>query len=221
VAEAQREDGAVRALLRAVDDPAPRVTAAAVAARARAAGAPRGEARRSAALRWAAGVVVAIGIAGVAYAVPGSPLPRWIRAVVQWAGGAPETPPAPPAAETSEPSHVAGIAVAAGERLLVVFAAAQPSGVARVSLSEGDEVVVRAPLGSATFTTDDERLVVHNEGSSASFEIEIPGDAPQIEILVAGERVFLKSGPRVAIGGVDAPGGPYVLPLTPRGRPTP
>ncbi|MGH7672815.1 MAG: zf-HC2 domain-containing protein, partial [Gemmatimonadales bacterium] len=63
VAEAEREETEVYALLRHVDDPPPPVDARAVVARARARGLGR--------LRWAAGVLLALGLAGAAYAAPG------------------------------------------------------------------------------------------------------------------------------------------------------
>lgn len=210
---AKREQAEVEALLRAVDDPPPGVDADAIAATAEA----RARARRAGRLRWAAGVVLALCVGGAAYAVPGSPLPALVQAVVVWIGGgeAP-APPAPAPIETAEP-RVAGISVAPGDALAILFTSRQADGRVRVSLADGPEVVVRAPLGAATFSSDADRLVIDNAGPSATFEIEIPRAAPRVEIQVAGERIFLKDGERVtgAAGGtMDAPG-PHVLPLAP------
>lgn len=62
---------AVQALLRALDHPVPKVTAEAIAARARAPD------RARPAWRWAAAVLLTLGVAGAAFALPGSPLRRW------------------------------------------------------------------------------------------------------------------------------------------------
>ncbi len=208
---AKREVDEVQALLRAVDDPPPRADADAIAATAEA------RARSSGRLRWAAGVVLALCVGGAAYAVPGSPLPALVEAVVVWFGGGPEpSPPASAPAETLAP-RVAGIAVAPGDALVILFTSRQADGQVRVSLTDGAEVVVRAPLGAATFSSDADRLVIDNQGPSATFEIEIPHTAPRIEIRVDGDRIFLKAGHRVTTGAgglVDALG-PHVLSLTP------
>ncbi len=208
LALAEREEANVHALLRAVDDPAPSIDAGAVATRAREP--DWGWARR------AAGVILALGVAGAVYAAPGSPLPAWVKAVVGWVGGreGPSTS-VPPSVDSPDP-RVAGIAVAPGRELVILFTARQTVGLARISLTDGAEVVVRAPIGAATYTSDQARLVIDNAASSATFEIEIPHAAPLVEIRVDGQRVFLKAGPRVTTGGyVDAPPGPYLLPLAP------
>jgi hypothetical protein len=178
-----------------------------------------GRAALSGRLRWAAGIALALCVGGAAYAIPGSPLPALVHSIVVWVGGgrqpAPQAP-APAPSETAEP-RVAGIAVAPGRTLVVLFTSRQPEGQVRVSLADGPEVVVRAPLGAATFNSDAERLVIDNHDSAASFDVEIPREAPWIEIRVAGDRLFLKDGPRVAIGAADpqdAPG-PFVLSLAP------
>src|SRR5262245_44329968 len=88
VAEAKHEEDEVSALLRAVDDPRPAVSADAVAARASAHSWFWG--------RWAAVLLIALGLAGGAYALPGSPLPALVQAVVAWIGGAPSPEPSPP-----------------------------------------------------------------------------------------------------------------------------
>lgn len=197
-AEAERDEQEVHALLRALDHPVPRLDPESVAARARAHGfvPPR--------VRWAAGILLALGLAGVAYAAPGSPLRRWAQAVAERLGGSSRRPPVAPTALI--PDSGAGIAVVAGPELVILFTAPQPAGQAQVSLTDGAEVVVRAPIGAATFTFDVGRLVIDNRGSSATFTIQIPHAAPLVEIRVAGQRVFLKEGPHVV--------GPYLFSLS-------
>jgi hypothetical protein len=182
--------------------------------------------------RWAAGVIVALGLGGASYALPGSPIPSLVRAVVQWAGGLSDRPrptsaPATESAPAPVPApSVAGIAVPVGRDLIIVFTSAL--GQARVSLTDGAEVVVRAPAGAATFTAHVDRLVIENAGAGTVFDIGIPRGAPRIEIRVEERCLFLKDGHRIvseppvaSIGTapLDTPDeGPYLLRLAPPDR---
>ena len=180
----QREEAELFALLGALDHPVPQVDARAVIARA-------GQQRRSPAyLRWAAAIALGLGLAGAAYALPGSPLRAWVRALVHGAAPAPTQPP---------DSGFAGIAVAPGQGLSVVFAARQATGTADVRLTDSAEVVVRALTGAATFTSGADRLVIDNAGSDATFEIQIPRAAPRVEILVEGSSILLKAGDQITV----------------------
>jgi hypothetical protein len=193
-------------LLVQLDDPVPRLDANVVAARAQAS-----QPRESRALQWAAGFVVALVIAGAgyaAYATPGSPVRAWVTSLASRFGG--HRADAPEADRSA-----AGISVAPGRELVIVFASPQPEGGVRVSLVDGAEVAVHAPIGAATFTSDAERLVIDNHGALATFEIEIPRAAPRVEIRVSGRRVFLKDGPRVTTSASTDSVAPYWLPLSP------
>jgi hypothetical protein len=204
---ARRDEDAVHALLRHLDHPAPAITAEALAARA-----------RRPALAWgrrAAVVALGLGVAGAAYAAPGSPVPAWLRAAAEWVTGRSESPRQSPAAVQREQPAPAGIAVAPGEVLVIEFA--RPSGGrALVTLTDGVEVEVRASTGAAAFTADGDRLVVDNAGA-ADFEILVPREAPRIEIRVAGRRVFFKHGPRVTTEAVADQQGRFALSLAPAG----
>jgi anti-sigma factor RsiW len=211
VDEAQAGEAEVHTLLRQLDHAPPPLRADMVVAKARA--------RRPGWIRWAAGIVLALGAVGGAYAAPGSPLPGLIETIVNRMRG----PRAPATAEGSPQApgpEVAGIAVAAGRRLAIVFTTSRPEGRAIVSLTEGPEVVVRAVSGAATFTSDVERLVIDNVGSTAVFEIEIPRDAPRVEILVGSRRVFVKQGPRITTEAPADSLGQYGLPLAAPGPAT-
>jgi hypothetical protein len=178
-AEIARQEAEVSALRRLVDHAAPRVDVQTLVARARR--------RRFGGMPWAAVVLLALGVAGVAYAAPGSPLRKWAHAVAVWLRG-----------ETPQPeASGAGIAVAPGQNLIILFTSTQREGSARVSLTDGADVVVRAPVGAATFSLAADRLVIDNKHSWASFEIQIPRAARRVEIRVAGARRFLKDGPTV------------------------
>lgn len=206
LAEAEREETEVHALLRELDDPTPYVESSTVTMGARF--------QDSGLLRWAAGFVLAAGVAGAAYAVPGSPLPAWTSAAIEWIGGRRDESPSAPAREPAPDPLPAGVAIAPGERLVILFAASQRTGQAIVSLTDGAEVVVRAPSGAAIFTSEQERLLIDNPGSTASFDIEVPHAAPRVEIRVDGKRVFLKEGPLVVTPEFASAPGLYAVPLT-------
>ncbi len=208
VSAAERENDELRSLLHRVDHQLPSISADAIIARARTGGVAWG--------RLAAGIFLSLGLASAAYAAPGSPLPGWIAAAGRLVTGtAPPTGPAAPALPLPAPELV-GVAVAPGARLTIVFAATQSEGAANVLLTDGPDVIVRAPNGSATFTSEASRLVIDNHGSTASFEIEIPRAATWVEIRVAGVRIFLKDG--IAVTSTPSPDttAPYQLPLHPR-----
>lgn len=210
VTEAEQEEDEVYALLGTVDDPPPHVSAGAIAARARAPDFTW--------VRRVAAVLLAVGVATAAYAVPGSPLPRWVGAFVGWVGGRQASPPSARGPMQAPEPRVAGIAVSPGQRLVILFTSPQAEGRARVSLTDGTEVVVRAPPGAAAFTSGVDQLVIDDQATSPTFEIQIPRAAPWIEIRVGGDRIFLKEGPRVtarASGDSTGAAGFYSLPLAP------
>ncbi len=211
--ETRREEEETNALLRQLDGPEPRVDFRTVVDRA-GRGKRAGIADRRL-LRVAAGLFVVAGIAGVAYALPGSPLPRWVDHVIAWVGGGgADLRPAPDPAGDSDAGG-AGIAVTPGSRLLILFES--PQGTARVSLTDDPEVIVRAPAHAATFTSGADRLVIGNHGPVATFEIQIPRAAPRVEIFVGRTRLFLKEAGGVAVPPAADSSGVYVLRLNPSG----
>lgn len=203
---AERDERETFALLRQVDHPLPVVDAAVLAARARGIGLVWG--------RWAAGILLFLGAAGAAYALPGSPVREWIRSAAAWIAPEDRASPAPRQAETST-ARAAGIAAAPGKNYVIVFLSHDSAGQARVSLTDGAEVTVRAPSGAARFTSAADRLLIDSRGSGAVFEIGIPRTAPRLEIRVAGKRVFLKQGERVAAPHAADVEGRYVIDLSP------
>ncbi|MGH7724652.1 MAG: hypothetical protein ACREOU_04420 [Candidatus Eiseniibacteriota bacterium] len=210
----ERDEAEIAALLRVLDDPAPAIDAEAIAARARRAdtAVARRPGARTTVLRWAAGVLVAAGLAGIAYAIPGSPVREWMTQVLR----RPTVPPSTEAPRESGPAARpagSGIAVSPGANLVLEFVSPQASGSARVSLTSAPDLVVRAVDGTASFTADIDRLVIGNEGSAASYEIEIPQSAPRVEIRVGAIQVFLKEGDVITPApGAPSPG-PYLVPL--------
>ena len=206
VAVAEREAAEIRSLLTQADHEPPKVDALQVAARARV--------RQHGWQKWAAGILFVIGSAGILYAAPGSPLRGWLNAAARWIGHEEVKAPSGDSASVPAPASVAGIAVVQGESLVILFEESQPEGRARITLSSGTEVVVRAPAGSATFTSQASRLVIGNHGAASTYDIEIPLNAPRVELLVDGRRIFLKQGRDITITDSSGGTGPYVLPLT-------
>jgi hypothetical protein len=203
VTAAAREEADVFALLAAVDHPVPVIGTQAIEGRARAASPRR--------LRWAAGVVVTLGIAGAAYAAPGSPFPRLVSAFAAWVRPAPDAAQRPavplPAAAPS------GVAVVPGDRLLIVFTSSQIEGTARVRLTDSAELVVQAPNGAGTFSLDTDRLVIDNRGGASTFEIQVPRATPRVEILVDGARRLLIERGTVASNAILPVNAVYTIPL--------
>ncbi|HEU5154917.1 MAG TPA: hypothetical protein VFU03_09325 [Gemmatimonadales bacterium] len=206
LAVAEREAAEIRSLLTQADHESPKVDALQVAARARV--------RRGGWQKWAAGILLVLGSTGILYAAPGSPLRGWLAAAARWISH--EEVKAPAEESAPAPASVAGIAVTPGASLVILFEASQPEGRARITLSPGTEVIVRAPAGSATFSTQASRLVIGNHGPASTYEIEIPLKAPRVEVLVEGGRIFLKEGQDITVTDSSAGTGPYLLPLTGR-----
>ncbi len=202
VEEAKGEDDAVMALVGRVDHGRPRIDAATVIARA---GRPA-----STGSRWAAAGLFVVGLAGAAYAIPGSPVRGWLRALVR---PTPTTQPpvAPPAAVLPT---TGGIAVAPGPAFEVQFLSAQATGEIRVTLTDGPDLVVQARIAGPSFTSNADRLVIDNRHSTADFDIAVPRGAPRIEIRIGERRVFAKRGATITSAAQDS--APFRIPLSTR-----
>ena len=208
--EAEREEEQIFDLLRRIDHAAPAIDAAGVIARARGGAAV-------ARLGWAAGIVLALVVASAVYATPGSPLAAWVSRFVEMIER-PAPRPAPIVQPAPAATGGAGIAVAPGKRFVIHFTTTQAEGIATVSLTDGPDIAVRATSGSATFTSGIARLTIDNEGSSASYQIDVPRDAPRLEIRVGHRRTMLKEGDQIVTDGERDARGRYVVHLAPRGR---
>jgi hypothetical protein len=185
----------VLTLLAALDGPPATAKASEIIARAR-------WESRLVMYRVAASIALVATLAGVAYAVSGAPLGAWLRSAVSRV--ARQAPAARPSPSPSQPAMAtSGIAVVPGARFVIRFAAPRLDGEALVSFTDDSTISVRTALGAATFTSDTDRLVIEPHAARLSVEIAIPRLAPRVEIQVAGERVFLKTGSRIT--AVDAP----------------
>jgi hypothetical protein len=140
--------------------------------------------------RWAAGLLMVAAAGGAAYAAPGSPLPGALDRLVTMLAPTQSQPGAETtASDTAAPG--AGIAVTPGDRLTIRFVAEGDSVFASLSLTDGHEVAVRAVEGTATFSSEVERLSVRSTGP-VRFEVLIPHSAPSVEVLAGDTPVFRK-----------------------------
>lgn len=204
VTEAEREESWVFERLHRLDHATPKVSAQMVS-RSR-----RGARSRQ---RLAAGIVLALAAAGVAYAAPGSPLPRVVSRIIESVKGASGRQSSVPAIPSPGTAGEAGIVVSAGERLTIVFPPLQPGSEATVSLTEGPDVVVRA-LDGAAFTSDFDRLLIDSVRPGGRFEIQVPRTAPLVEIQMGGRRLYLKKLSRIVADARPDSKGTYRLPLS-------
>ncbi len=214
VEAAERDEREIMGLLHALDHAPPAITAQHVLARA------RGRHVSPVAMRWAAGLLLAFGVTSAAYAIPGSPLRAWIDAVGSRLIGGGAKPRAPvalgtPVTEPAGPRPTAGIAVAPGRDLILVFTSSVSAQVSVSIVDEGAEVAVLATPGAATFTADGERLLIAISGDAARVDVRIPRAAPRVEILVNGARRYLKEAARITTPGTDSPTEPYVISIAP------
>jgi hypothetical protein len=209
LAEAEREEAEVYGALMALDHPAPDVAASELfggperAVRPPLVGAPW--------LRWAAAIVLGVGVAGVAYAAPGSPIRAWIAALVERA--APEPGPASPAEPAVAPAG-GGIGVAPGDLLVIELTGVARGAAVRVLFADAEEVLAGGGSGQVTFTLAPGRLLV-GRVEADTIQLEIPRTAPRVEVRSDGRAVAVAERgallvDNAALGG----GGPFVLTLT-------
>lgn len=201
----RREHDALRRQLALLDHSPPPVTAVRIGALA--------STRPARWIHWAAAVLLSLGLAATAYAVPGSPLRSWVSALLGGEGGdrSPVESPVPP---PPAPPASAGIKVPAGSRLIIELSHAPAEGMLRIRLDDVPDVAVQAPNGSASFHSEVDRLIIDNRVPSAGIEIRIPRDAPRVEIRIAGARAFLKLGDQITAGGPPDSTGAYHLPIS-------
>lgn len=195
VEEAGREQRRAFALLEALDHPVPALDPDAIVARRRA---PRPRPLAAAA------VAVLVVAAGLAWALPGSPVRSWIRSART--GGGPE------AVAPVEPAS-AGISVVPGDSLDVVFEAPQHAGAVRVAPSASGELHLRVEGEPPAIAVEPHRVRVANAGSSAGYRIEIPPAAPLVRVLVGDRPILVQRGASLRMATPPDSAGAIVLPL--------
>lgn len=194
VEAARSADATVSGLLQHIDREPPRVSAHAIMS-------PASASRFGWGAR-AAGILALLGVAAAAYALPGSPVRKWLIGE----HGASAIPVA------AAPEVNSGIAVEPGSNLVISFARRQTAGEVHVVLSDSDVVAVSSRSGAAAFSSEEGRLAVDNHDPGATFDILIPRAAARVEIRVGDRSLFLKEGTRITANAA-APDGSYHLPL--------
>ena len=156
--------------------------------------------------RMAAGIAF-LATAGVAAAMPGSPIRAWIdRGNAERPNGSRSAAVAPELPQPRTPS-AAGISIEASGSVTLVFDANQTAGSITIRFDTGSELRVRAEGGAAGFEVRSEGLRVRNRGSVASYEVMVPATASSVDIRVGDSAVFRKrdevvvKGPRAELDG--------------------
>ena len=205
VAEAKREEVELGVQLTSVDHPPPRIDAATLAASV--------GTHRVQWMRWAAGLALGIGVSGVAYAVPRSPVPVWVSAVVDWIAEEQVVTTSDVWDEVGDIAERGGVGVDPGDRLIIQISGVTEDSYAQVLLTAGAEVEVRGESVSTSFTSDPGRLSIDGLGSD-TIQVAIPLSAPYVEIRLRDRIVMLKENASVRTSGADLSGpGPFLVPL--------
>ncbi len=183
-----REERELEVLFGTLDNHPPRATLEAVIGRA------EGRARKP--WRLAAGIAAALAVSGAAWALPGSPVPGWVRSALGV-----EEDPVPPVTDegpagAGEAATPGGMAFDVGEELHVAVDRSS-AGVLRIAITTEPRIVVQAVSGEARFTSAPNRLDVVL-GRPDTLEVRIPERSARVVVTVGGNTVFSKTGDAVA-----------------------
>ena len=206
---AREDESEILALLTTVDQEPQGLSAEGVAlmARGRAAG------RQPRRFPWAAAILLACLLGGIAYAITSTPVRSWFAKVRANPTDAPATVDS--AAGREAPSRLSGIAVDPGDGLAISFEQPARGSRVQVRLADQSQVMVEAPDGAARFTSAPGRLLVTVVTDSALVQVTIPRGAPRVEIFSQGRRLLLQQGGTVEVSSPATPDGGYVIPLAP------
>lgn len=150
----------------------------------------------------AAALVLAVGVASAM--VGSSRVRAFALRVWSTVSGAPRSVP------SSEPQGQGGIAFVPTPEAEIAFDMRQDQGVLRVAMADTAELSIRAS-GPVAYRVGAGGIVLHNRGSSASYDIVVPRDAQHVRILVAGRVVLEKLGPRISTGVPSDRAGRFVI----------
>jgi hypothetical protein len=200
LARRRARDRAVAALLQAIDDAPPIVSADGLITQASRAQGPRWRA-------IAAGIAgLGVAIVAAAAAAPHSPLRAYLAHL-----GIPHR--AAPAPQPSPGSRVASVGFAPARVVNVMFERAQKAGEIGVTFGDSDIVRVAHRSGSATYTLTPDGVLIDNAGSRASYEVTLPRSAPVVRIRVGTRTVFARDGDEIVTAASPDSRGRYVIPL--------
>ena len=168
--------------------------------------------------RWAAGWLIAVSVAGAAYAAPGSPVPAWVRSL--WRGTSapsaspPTAPASAPAPAPGSKEALGGLAVEPGNALLIEFRTERAGSVLQVMRTSGPVVLIQGPASAASFTSAAGRVVIDNISTdSVTFELQIPRVARRVEVRVGSRQVFLQDAGTITAASDSLAHGGYTVPL--------
>lgn len=155
---------------------------------------------------WAASIVLVLGSAAAAAAVPGSPVRAWLDALVggsrvQVETGTDEPSPAPVAAASVLPTT---------DRFVVSVVALPSDGEIRVRIVTGERLSVEAPAGSR-FSSGDERIELRP--APGVVRVDLPRGLPHAVLQVNGRVVLEREGSRVRTPepGVERAGDTWII----------
>jgi len=232
--EVSEADRAVAELLRELDYPVPSVGLASVLERASRGIALAGESawreqehsRRRVPARWGVALLAVTAVAAAAV-VPTSPVHRAIASAFHASRqGAVQVPVASavPSPSPAAPAAVRGVAVAAPERLDILFRSHQSQGVVHILHGTGARVAIRATGDDAAFSVGADTIVVDNRrDGTSSYDVALPAVAqvPSVTIHVGDAVVFARTRGEVTTAvAPDATGG-YTIPLAATGTASP
>lgn len=183
LADLQREDAWVGSLLSTLDVPQ-RVGASRFPRRT----------RMPTWLRRAAVLFLLLSVAGAAWALPASPLRRWLD------GTGVEASDASTLNETANnaPAPRGGIEIPVDGAVQIAFMQRQSQGAIRVILSDSTGIVLTILGDDAGIDSRSvHSVVIDNRGSSADYAIRVPHGAANVVIQVADSVVFRKTAEQV------------------------
>ena len=190
--ELRQDEELLRRVLPALDQPRNAISAGQLMSRAR-------TERRLYRLRWAAVIAFLVIGAGALYAVPGSPLRRWIDRL---------------AGRRAAVEAPAGVALPPGARFHITFAAT-PASAGRVTIRLTDDSIIdaRSLNAPARFVAEIDGLRIEPLGPGTEFAIGIPRAAPWVDVVAGGRRILLKDAARIVTDAAPDSLGRYVLTL--------
>lgn len=158
--------------------------------------------------KYAAGIVLTLGLGGLAYALPASPLRTWLASLfdADRERGAVQVQRNAPTADQ------AGIAVVPGADFTIAFATHQSSGAVLLTLTDDPQVVVRTTDARVRFASSTDRLLIANEGSVADFHVLIPRALRAFTMRAGAQVIFTRRGDRLPPIQPDS-SGRYRIPL--------
>jgi hypothetical protein len=145
-----------------------------------------------------AGIAVACVAAAAAAAVPSSPVRRALDRAAEVIRAGRDEPSTPaPRPTPSEQERTAGVAIVPRREIEVRFRRPQAHGTLRIAFGDQVEASLRSSVGNPGYAVAEDRIVVDNADSDASYELTVPRALGEVRVRVADVLVFQKRGDRV------------------------